>query len=466
MLRHTCGKSTDSPTVCFLLAWLAVTPAPQATENRLGFLDVLRGIAALLVALYHIGNAAPVGTPGFWWVSHSLLNFGSFGVMLFFIVSGYIIPASLERRGSLVEFWIGRVFRLVPLFWLLSAAVVVLWSLKLLPLPEWIFNHPLVVLAGNASLMTNFIGAPHLLAPAWTLPYEICFYALTSVIFVTRFRKTSAAFALFLGGFALIAADTFLIDSALTPWAHSDPNHVGNPVRVLAIAAIIAAAAALFAKGKGMALYAAGVGFVAVALFLNRSWPLHQAVIVLSLMFTGTVIYRMAARQMPVWLGWVTIGFVAVASCVSFRLHFKSWGGEDMLGGAWWTESVAVVVALAVFLAAHALRNRITWPAFLQWLGRISYSVYLIHWVVLMSVPAVPDSVPGNAILSLIVWVGLTLGFSQITYLLVERPSVRLGRKVARWARDRFQLSKPAQPVIPRQASPADAPEPAPVLPS
>ena len=56
----------------------------EAHENRLGFLDVLRGIAALLVALYHIANAYPAGTPQFHWVSHSLLNFGSFGVMLFF----------------------------------------------------------------------------------------------------------------------------------------------------------------------------------------------------------------------------------------------------------------------------------------------------------------------------------------------------------------------------------------------
>ncbi len=417
----------------------AASPHPSV-DHRLGFLDVLRGVAALLVAVYHLGNMS-LGTPEFWWVSHSLLNFGSFGVMLFFIVSGFIIPASLERRGSLVEFWIGRVFRLVPLFWLLSAAVVMLWSLDLLALPWWIFKYPWVVLIGNATLLTNFVGAPHLLAPAWTLPYEICFYALTSVFFVTKLRRASAGIALFLAGFALFAADAFLVDSALTPQAASDPGHVGNPLRVLVMAAMVAGVAVLFAVNRRMAVYAGVVGFLAAMLFLNRSWPLHQAVIFLSLMFTGTVVYRAAAKQIPLWAAWVTVPLVAICAAVSFRLHFQPWGeaGGVYLGGAWWTETVAAIAALAVFLAAHALRHRVRWPEPLQWLGRISYSVYLIHWVVMMSVPAIE----GQPWLTLALWLGVTLGLSQLTYLFVEQPSVRLGRRVAHWARHRYDLKPP-----------------------
>ncbi|GIH03235.1 hypothetical protein Rhe02_13020 [Rhizocola hellebori] len=432
----------------------AASPHPSMV-NRLGFLDVLRGIAALLVALYHLGNMA-LGSPQFWWVSHSLLNFGSFGVMLFFIVSGFIIPASLERRGSLVEFWIGRFFRLVPLFWLLSGTVAVLWSLGLFSLPDWIFKYPWVVLIGNATLLTNFIGAPHLLSPAWTLPFEICFYALTSVLFVTKFRKASAGIALFLGAFALFAADTFLTDSALTPQAASDPNHVGNPVRVLVIAGMVAGIAAIFAVNRKMALYAGLVGFVAVMLFLNRSWPLYQAVIFLSLMFTGTVIFRASSGQIPVWVAWLTVPVVAICDTIAFYRYYVAWGegAGTWLGGTWWTESVAVWTAIALFMIAYALRDRVRWPETLQWLGRISYSVYLSHWAIMVAVPPLPVTVPGARPLTMLMWLAITLGISHLLYTFVELPAQKLGRRVSRWARDRYRLA-PAPVIRPRVEQPA-----------
>jgi peptidoglycan/LPS O-acetylase OafA/YrhL len=39
---------------------------------------------------------------------------GQYGVFVSFLVSGYIVPASLERRGSVRGFWVSRAFRLYP----------------------------------------------------------------------------------------------------------------------------------------------------------------------------------------------------------------------------------------------------------------------------------------------------------------------------------------------------------------
>ena len=134
--------------------------APKPGAARLGWLDALRGIAALTVAVYHL--ALP-----FYWVPHgtqipSYADPGIFGVLLFFLVSGYIVPASLERRGDVRAFWIGRICRIYPL---VLAAVV--GSLLLLPrahtaISTFTFQHPVLSFVGHLSLLQDLqIGRAH-----------------------------------------------------------------------------------------------------------------------------------------------------------------------------------------------------------------------------------------------------------------------------------------------------------------
>ena len=85
-------------------------------KERLDFLDGARGLAALLVLAEH-GLAASLpdflkSTP----VGHG--NLGKAGVLLFLLISGFIIPASLEQGGSNTRFWLRRFCRLFPAYWL------------------------------------------------------------------------------------------------------------------------------------------------------------------------------------------------------------------------------------------------------------------------------------------------------------------------------------------------------------
>ena len=57
------------------------------------------------------------------------INPGDYGVFVFFIISGYIVPASLERRGSVRAFWVSRIFRLYPLYLLAVGLAVLLWTI-------------------------------------------------------------------------------------------------------------------------------------------------------------------------------------------------------------------------------------------------------------------------------------------------------------------------------------------------
>src|ERR1700742_1539303 len=107
-------------------AELAVVPVPAgANASRLAWLDALRGIAALCVVFDHLTYSVlqPVRNAVYQWFDP-----GQYGVFVFFLVSGYIIPASLERRGSIRGFWVSRLFRLYPLYIVALVVAVVLWK--------------------------------------------------------------------------------------------------------------------------------------------------------------------------------------------------------------------------------------------------------------------------------------------------------------------------------------------------
>ena len=95
-------------------------PVP-ARGRRLAWLDALRGIAALCVVYAHFGTRV---LPQVHRAVYNVFDPGLYGVLVFFLVSGYIVPASLERRGSVRHFWLSRLFRLFPLFVFAIAAVL------------------------------------------------------------------------------------------------------------------------------------------------------------------------------------------------------------------------------------------------------------------------------------------------------------------------------------------------------
>jgi peptidoglycan/LPS O-acetylase OafA/YrhL len=72
-------------------------PPRPTTGNRLAWLGALRGIAALCVVFDHLTYSVlqPVRNSVYHWFDP-----GQYGVFVFFLVSGYIGPASLERKGS------------------------------------------------------------------------------------------------------------------------------------------------------------------------------------------------------------------------------------------------------------------------------------------------------------------------------------------------------------------------------
>ena len=163
---------------------------------RLAALDGLRLIAALTVAVYHLSVAWRID--GIHPPSHFLPDFsrvaiyGFLGVELFFLISGFVICMSSWRR-SLGDFFVSRVSRLYPAYWIcvLITAVVI----TLLPVTGGVpvsGTPDLREIAVNMTMLQEPLGIPMVDTVYWTLFVELRFYLLFAalVAFGLTYRRT------------------------------------------------------------------------------------------------------------------------------------------------------------------------------------------------------------------------------------------------------------------------------------
>src|SRR5262245_49385690 len=344
---------------------------------------------------------------------------GECGVMIFFLCSGFIIPASLERRGSMSQFWIGRGFRLLPAYLAALGAALALYLVNRYPLANGTIHHPVEGLAANATLAQHRLGQPLILGQSWTLGYELVFYGLVSVLFVGGLHRRSVLISL-----ALLAG-ALLVGNSLAPLALTSPTGSSRGVVLLvtAVAVVIAVALARSTSGR---ILAAVVTALAVPLVLNRPEPIWFAFLVIGTMFVGTVLYRATSGQIAGWVGGAVFAFALVMIVIVEKVREVSFV-EPTTGAItnWRAESLTFLVAYLVFGAALLLR-RYQFPRVLVWLGAISYSLYLWHAVVLRAISATPYRP-----LTFSVWLAATIVVSWLSYRFIEQPFIKIGRKVA-----------------------------------
>ena len=104
-------------------------------------------------------------------------HIGRFGVELFFVLSGYVILQSLKRH-DIASFIRHRFWRIYPVFLLFT--VVYFAGNRFLHLDSE--SDSAVYLFVNLLFLDLFAGTPALTPNAWTITYEVCFYALSALL--------------------------------------------------------------------------------------------------------------------------------------------------------------------------------------------------------------------------------------------------------------------------------------------
>ena len=164
---------------------------------RLKELDALRGIAALMVTVYHL----LLGRIDY----DSFVKFGTTGVDLFFIISGFVIFMTIEKCKTAKEFIVSRFSRLFPAYWtaVTFSFIVILVSIRFgfhQADNEYIVSNYFV----NLTMLQHYFGVKDLDEQYWTLITELVFYVFILCLFaINSIRHIKLIGSIILGGLIL-----------------------------------------------------------------------------------------------------------------------------------------------------------------------------------------------------------------------------------------------------------------------
>ena len=291
-------------------------------------LNGYRGLCASLVFVFHLGSAGIVAWPsgslpadllGTLW--HSL----TYGVEMFFMISGFVILGSLLRHrtiGAFVQDRISRIFSAwVPA---LCAVTAVCLLMQIPPLDDRSAGSAVALFLGNLFLLPPIVQFPMIHQVSWSLSYEWVFY-LTAAGGLFLYRRAQPRYALLTLWFTLGALFVMLFPRAL-----------------------------FFLTG--------------IVVFYHRDWFAAR-----------THWLKFPAVSFIVFLfAWSATG--------AFMAHLNDTVFDFILDGRWVALLVAFVASLHLFASVtlNASRQaRFLCGRVFQFLGNISYSFYLWHTLVM-----------------------------------------------------------------------------------
>lgn len=156
----------------------------QHRPETLPGIQALRGLAAILVLIHHILEESQPLFNGH--IPAPLVLFGASGVDLFFVISGFIMyhtnRGRFGRDAAASAFFVRRLIRIVPLYWLCTLAIVLLHFMG--------FYASKVITVWSVATSLLFIPDPGIvLGVGWTLNYEMYFYGLFAIWLLLGSRR-------------------------------------------------------------------------------------------------------------------------------------------------------------------------------------------------------------------------------------------------------------------------------------
>ncbi|SUB02266.1 Uncharacterized protein conserved in bacteria [Pannonibacter phragmitetus] len=338
-------------------------------------LQVFRGLAACYVAFYHVYIILMEPQYGSNTVFRDFSRHGFLGVAFFFVLSGFIISLAhvgdIGRQDGLPSYLRKRFVRVYPTYWVYLTGFI-LASAFGIGYPDFSWSSVNLISSYILFPLSNDVTLP--IKVAWTLVYEVTFYAFFAVLIFSRFCG-----ALVFGVWLLsVISNIYFIKSDVYILTHWNLYFMA--------------------------------GILAYALY-RLEWPklIWPALAVGVLCLT---VYALNADSIS--------RIRDIGTQENSHLHFL------------------LVVSFCLLVLGAALLDQkfeIRWPRLLIFIGDASYSIYLVHSSIISIVVIIArklkvfDSIPVELLFIVIFAVSVFGG--AIAYIIVERPILSFLR--SRW---------------------------------
>lgn len=361
------------------------TEAPTIFQNRLDFIEALRGWAALYVVIFHLVRVpSPVLAVPFW--ASKIIALGGSGVTLFFIVSAFTLTFSMRLHEKEAHptrrFYLRRIFRIVPLFYLWFIISWVRETFFLQKAVSWVMILLSVLFAFN--LVPGY--QQSIVLASWTIGVEMLFYLFFPLIYRFANNLQKACIFLFI---TLVASSIY--SYLLRPYFHTAaqdpffiPRSLLNQLPIFALGMVVFYIFEKFIQNKS----------------ISRNWAFLL----------------------------IAVSAFGYSAFLDGRLKF-------FMEGIYWQAVIYSLLLLGLSISPIGLFvNRLS----LFW-GKLSYSLYLNHQtLVLLLIPvyrkiyALPLPLELKLAGCFLLVLTLLTAISFLTYHLIEKPGMQLGTKLIR----------------------------------
>jgi len=341
-----------------------------------------RGIAALLVVIFHLGSI--VGAEKYFDIPGLLVPYalGATGVHFFFVLSGFVIYSAhrndLFQPRKYLPYVAKRLIRIYPIYWIIFlsvySAAVFIPGFEHRALYDWHVILKSLLLFPQNQAVVGGTGAP-VIEVAWTLQMEMVFYFLFGLFILGRTVASLAVLTL-----ALI---------------YINREYLGDDFLIRF----------MFQKDV-LYLFLLGVG---------ASWLCSKRILGIAsakILFAG---------------GCLLLSFVAVDWIAGLDIHDP--------GDKLYVEGAALVAIVIGLITLEQNKVVIGSQKILQLIGAASYSLYLSHYhvILLLTKLAVAIGVPGwgamGVVVTIIITAGACLGTSVVLYMFFEKPLTTMLRR-------------------------------------